>query len=130
MSKSLIFIVDDDPVYGEIFKKILEAKNYQNVELLESGEKCLENLHKKPALIILDFSLSGINGLDAVKAILAKQSKAKVVILTSLNRDEELVSKCYEAGIKGYFQKNAQGSEELLEWMDKNVSSGLFSFLK
>lgn len=128
MSKALIFLVDDDLIYGETFKKILEVKKYENVQLYESAEDCIENLGKKPELIILDFSLNGINGLDAVKAIKGKQPKVKIVILTSLNPDKDLESKCYEAGVKGFFHKNEEGSGQLINWMDENINRGLFSF--
>ena len=127
MSKALIFLVDDDPVYGETFKRILEVKKYSNVELYGSAEDCVSNLNKKPSLIILDFSLNGMNGLDAVRTIKDKLPKVKMVILTSLNPDKDLESKCYEAGVKGFFHKNAEGSEKLLEWMNSNMSSGFFS---
>lgn len=127
MFKSLIFLVDDDHIYGETLKKILELKKFKNIQLLESAEECVENLKSKPALIILDFSLNGMNGLDAVKAIKAKMPKAKIVILTSLNPDTMLEDKCYEAGVKGFFHKNAEGTEHLVSWMNKNLSSGLFS---
>ena len=129
MSKALIFVVDDDPIYGTTIKKILNVKKFENVALFQSGENCLERLSDKPELIILDFSLETLNGLDVLRLIKSKQPKTKVVFLTSLNENLELQEKCKQEGALGFFQKNQNGIDELIAWMEKNVRSGFFSFL-
>lgn len=130
MSKALIYVVDDDPIYGATIKKILSVQKFENVELYKSGEECLEALHKKPSLIILDFSLETLNGLDVLRMVKDKMPKAKVVFLTSLNEDPVLQEKCKEEGALGFFQKDQQGIADLVEWMKKHVSSGFLSFFK
>ena len=129
MSKALIFVVDDDHIYGTTIKKILNVKKFENVELFKSGENCLERLSDKPDLIILDFSLETLNGLDVLRLIKSKQPKTKVVFLTSLNENLELQEKCKQEGALGFFQKNQVGIDELIAWMEKNVRSGFLSFL-
>lgn len=130
MSNALINIVDDDPIYGTTLHKILNVKKYTNVKLYSSGEECLENLNNKPALIILDFSMERLNGLDVLKLIKTKQPKAKVVFLTSLNKDEKLITTCKAAGALGFFQKDEKGIEELIDWIGKNLKGGVLSIFK
>lgn len=130
MSKALIHVVDDDPIYGNTIKKILNLRNYNNVELFKSGESCIDRLGDKPDLIILDFSLETLNGLDVLRLIKSNHPKTKVVFLTSLNDNMELQDKCKQEGALGFFQKSQSGIDELILWMEKNVSGSFFSFLK
>ena len=130
MSKALIYIVEDDPALGNTLKKILELKGYENVILFNDGKVCLDQLHNKPALIILDFSLETLNGLDVLKIIKSTQPKTKVVIFSSLANDDVLMQKCIEGGALAFFNKNNEGREELIKWMSKSLKTGLFSFLK
>jgi len=127
MSKPLVFLVDDDPIFRKVTKKLLSLHGYDNVVDFENGEDCVNNLSRKPALIILDFRLETLNGLDVLKFIKSKQPRAKVVFFSSLDNTEELIKKCKEAGAVSFFQKDENGTEELITWMDKNVKSGLFS---
>lgn len=130
MSSKLIYVVDDDPVYGGTLKKILEVKQFENVSLFSNGEDCISQLHKKPALIILDFSLETLNGLDVLKWIKKESSSTKVVFLTSLNENKELQERCKQEGALGFFHKDQKGIDELVKWMDKNLNSGFLSFFK
>jgi CheY-like chemotaxis protein len=130
MPKELIYIIEDDPALGSTLKKILEVKGYENVQLFNDGKLCLDQLHKKPALIILDFSLETLNGLDVLKLIKEKQSKTKVVIFSSLANDIELMEKCKAAGALAYFNKNEEGRNQLIDWMNSKLSGGLFSFFR
>lgn len=127
MAKSLIFLVDDDPIFRKVTKKLLDLNGYNNVVDFESGEKCLAHLSQKPALIILDFRLETLNGLDVLKSIKSKSSKTRVVFFSSLDNSQELTKKCKEAGAISFFQKDEHGTDQLISWMDKNVKSNLFS---
>lgn len=127
MAKPLIYLVDDDPIFRKVTKKLLDLNGYTNVVDFDKGEDCLEQLSKRPSLIILDFRLETLNGLDVLKSIKAKHSKAKVVFFSSLDNSAELTDKCRQAGAVSFFQKDDEGTEELISWMDKNVKSGLFS---
>ncbi|MDH5366955.1 MAG: response regulator [Cyclobacteriaceae bacterium] len=128
MSKALIHIVDDDPLFGKSIKKILQVNKYENVVLFKNGEDCVQELHKKPKLVILDFSLETLNGLDVLRLIKKTNRNTKVVFLTSLDENKELQERCEKEGAEGFFHKDQEGIEELITWMKKNISSGFFSF--
>lgn len=130
MSKALIYIIEDDTALAATLKKILEVKGYENVVVFLDGKLCFEQLHNKPALIILDFSLETLNGLDVLKFIKKEQPKSKVVIYSSLANDIDLMEKCKTAGALAYFNKNEEGRTQLINWINSKLSSGLFSFLK
>src|SRR5438045_5396367 len=64
-----IFIVEDDPWYGEILGYHLSLNPDYHITRFTSGRQCLDNLHKKPALISIDYSLPDMNGAELFKEI-------------------------------------------------------------
>lgn len=82
-----IFIIDDDKVYLSIMKNLLE-KNFSNsnIYLYDNGFDALDNLlNIKPNLILLDYDMPLINGLDLLQKIKKDFSflKIKFILITS-----------------------------------------------
>lgn len=110
--RSLIFIVEDDPVFQEILKKKLEKKKFTNIKLFSNGEECLGKLNENPSVIFLDFSLDGLNGLDILKKIKSEKPKTKVYIVTVIE-DAVVREKCLRAGATNYFVKTDKDMDRL-----------------
>ena len=53
-----IFIVEDDPWYGEMLKYYLTMNDEYDVTLFDNGKDCLNHLHLKPDVVSIDFNLS------------------------------------------------------------------------
>ncbi|WP_317898083.1 response regulator [Aurantibacillus circumpalustris] len=86
-----LFLVDDD----KVFLKSLEIDFLENadfvVETFPTGELCVENLSKKPDLIILDYHLNGIeksamNGISTLDKIKAVNADIPVIMLSSQDK--------------------------------------------
>ncbi|MBW4657147.1 MAG: SpoIIE family protein phosphatase [Drouetiella hepatica Uher 2000/2452] len=80
-----ILIVDDDPVIRMILRKTLQAQGYQ-VAVAESGEECiLQAKALRPALIICDWLMAGITGLEVCRQIKADPDLSSIffILLTS-----------------------------------------------
>jgi len=125
-----LFIVEDDPVFVKLVVHVLEEMKFSKYEVFENGEECLARLQVKPALILLDFSLGGLNGLDVLSRIKEDSPKTDVVILTGLE-DKQVKQKCLDAGASDYVNKDPDG----LEYLKKNIlpayrKKGLLSFLR
>jgi two-component system, OmpR family, response regulator len=95
--KIKLFLVDDDA----LFLKSLEIQFLDNadfdIETFPTGELCIENLHKKPDVIILDYHLDGIdktamNGLKTLDKIKISNIEIPVIILSSQDKIEVAVS--------------------------------------
>lgn len=89
-------MVDDDAV----FLKLLEIEFLQfadfHVETYATGELCLENMHKNPDIVILDFHLDGIDksamdGIETLKKIKAQWVDIPVIMLSSQDKIEVAV---------------------------------------
>ncbi len=127
MGRSKIFLVDDDPVFIKILHHSFEAKKVKGVVDFSSGEECLANLNKRPALVLLDFSMKGLNGLDVLRQIKKQTPKTNVIILTGLE-DTAVKQKCLEEGASEYIVKNETGLDHLREnIIPQYKSTGLFS---
>lgn len=84
-----IFLVDDDTKHLVMLKSHLEKKSEYDViiSIFSSGENCLEKLHEKPDIIILDYWLDGIktdaaNGLEILKKIKSSNPECYVIMMS------------------------------------------------
>lgn len=89
--KTTLFLVDDDA----FFLKNLEIQFKETTDFLihtfPTGEMCLENLALNPAIIILDYYLSGvdkkaINGIETLDKIKAANPAIAVVMLSAQDK--------------------------------------------
>ncbi len=62
----LIFVVEDNQVYNKLVVSYLRSNKLTNVESYLSGEEALANLHKKPDIIIQDYLLEKMTGIDVL----------------------------------------------------------------
>jgi len=105
MSSFKIFIVEDDPFYGELLKRHLALNPDNEVLLFKSGREVLANLHKKPQMISLDYRLPDMTGMEILKKIHAGSPEIPVIIVSGqeeINTAVELI----RVGAYDYFVKD------------------------
>ncbi|MBL7776309.1 MAG: response regulator [Saprospiraceae bacterium] len=86
--KKKIFVVDDDKMFCNILADHLEDQIVYSVETFGTGEECLEQLHRQPDAIILDYYLDSKvpgakNGLEILQIIHKTDPGLKVIMLSS-----------------------------------------------
>jgi DNA-binding NtrC family response regulator len=102
----LIFIVDDDLIYQQLLKNELEQNHYTEIEIYSSGSDCLNNLHKKPDIIILDYNLQEkLNGVQVMKKIKELNPHIHVIIISAQERLEVVINSV-KYGAYDYVMKN------------------------
>lgn len=82
-NESLIFIVEDNEIFAGMLKFRLSQMGYENVKVFYSGKECMENLYLNPELVLLDYKLQDVSGLDILKEIKAINPDMQVIILSS-----------------------------------------------
>lgn len=91
--KAKIFIVEDEPSIATLVKYNLEKENYI-VFISNNGEEGLKEIKKtEPDLVLLDWMLPDLSGIDICNA-LRKESKYKnlpIIMLTAKNQEEDKV---------------------------------------
>tara|TARA_R110001592_G_scaffold60022_3_gene182472 strand:+ start:4622 stop:5056 length:435 start_codon:yes stop_codon:yes gene_type:complete len=90
-NKIKLFLVDDDALFLKSLEiDFMEKANFE-IETFSTGELCVDNLSKKPDVIILDYHLDGINigamnGLETLDKIKAFNANIPVIILSSQDK--------------------------------------------
>ncbi|RLD59599.1 MAG: sigma-54-dependent Fis family transcriptional regulator [Bacteroidetes bacterium] len=123
MSAFKIFVVEDDPLYGEMLKYHLSLNPDNEVFKFESGAECLKNLYREPSLISLDFSLPDMSGFDVIKKV--KQFNPDIpVIIVSGQEDISTAVNLLKDGAYDYFVKDEDTKERLWNSL-KNIKERL-----
>ncbi|MCX6250476.1 MAG: sigma-54 dependent transcriptional regulator [Bacteroidetes bacterium] len=78
----LIFIVEDDKWYGEFLEHHLTRNPDYVVRRYMNGKDCLANLHQKPNVITLDYSLPDLTGDEVLNKIKQFNPEIQVVIVS------------------------------------------------
>jgi len=112
-----ILVVDDDPNYRETVADLLEQEGYK-VSQVDTGIASLEEVKKKFFNVVLvDFKLADITGLDLAKKIKAVDRDTYIVLVTG-HASLETALKAIEMReeIYGYVVKGGDREPSLLEW--------------
>lgn len=106
MSKYRIMTVEDNEIFAMILDWNLKEDLDYMLTNVTSGEECIEQLDEwKPDMIIMDYMLPGLNGLDILKKIKKIKPKIKVIILSSQTNVQVAVD-LINAGAEQYIEKN------------------------
>lgn len=114
----LIFIVEDSVVYRELIVGHLQSKNFTNIKTFDNGEDCLNAIHLKPDLIVLDYSFGGINGLELMKKVKAENPWVDFVFISGQN-DVEVAVNIMKLGAADYVVKNNQAPYRLVRALEQ-----------
>ncbi len=112
MAQFKIFIVEDDPWYGEILQYHLSLNPDYEISRFTTGKECLANLSKKPGLISIDYSLPDINGFDLLKKIKDYNPDMPVIVI-SAQKDVNTAVSLLKEGARDYFIKD-ENTKDLL----------------
>ena len=123
MSQIKILLVDDHAVVRMGFKMLIEAEaDIKVIGEAESGEVAVKLFQElKPDIIVMDITMPGIGGLEAIDRILAKDKNTKILVL-SAHEDSVHPKRVLNAGAMGYLTKRS-AAEELIKAI-KSIHQG------
>ena len=103
-----VMLVDDHPVVRAGFRRLLEtAGDLTVVAEAVSGEDSIRLYDQHhPDVVVMDLSMPGIGGLEAVRRILARDPEARLMVF-SVHDSEAMLSRTMQAGVLGYITKQA-----------------------
>lgn len=115
MSQINVLLVDDHAVVRMGFKMLLEsAPDIKVVAEAESGEQGVKlYMEHHPDVVVMDITMPGIGGLEAIERIMAKESNARILVL-SAHEDSVHPKRVLNAGAMGYLTKRS-AAEELIK---------------
>ncbi len=100
-----IFIVEDDPWYGEVLSFHLSLNPEFTVKRLSTAKECLASLQLRPSVITIDYRLPDMNGFELFKKIRTVCPDLPVIIISSQD-DVSIAVEFLKAGASEYFVKD------------------------
>ena len=106
-----ILIVDDNPAVRRYLRAILEQQESWHVSAeARTGAEALQSvLHSPPDLVVLDYQMPDLNGVDVAKQISEMFPKIPILMVT-LHLSKQLADAAREAGVRGACAKQDIGS--------------------
>jgi len=108
-----IFVVEDDLVYSKFLKHVLELNPDFEVDYFTTGKECINNLHKKPSIITLDYSLPDLSGEGVLKQIREFDPNISVIIISAQDKIKTAVD-LLKLGAFDYIAKDQEAKDRIL----------------
>jgi DNA-binding NarL/FixJ family response regulator len=110
LNRVRVLLADDHDELLERVKSILTA-DFDVIGSAMNGHELIALVEgRRPDVVVTDISMPGLNGIDAVRQLLANGSTAKFIFLT-LHEDGVFVGACFAAGAMGYVLKRRTSTD-------------------
>lgn len=109
-----VVIVDDQIMIRMAVKGILESAG--DIEVIGEADRAAEAIETvkrlKPSVVLMDLRMPGMDGVEAIRIIVADQSlsSTRILVLTTFEGDQDVMS-ALRAGAHGYLGKSAEPDE-------------------
>ncbi len=151
MDKIKVLVIDDEPMYAGIIEKILDPDRYSVLKNFDAGSGIKAAEEKKPDIILLDWKLPDMEGIEACRILKSSANTKNIPVLmftsmaTTKNKvagleagaddyitkpfdDKELIARINAAFRR--FQGERQEIEENIKTVERYISKELFNRLK
>ena len=118
-----VFVVEDDAIFGKTIQFSLEKEEDFDVALFTNGADLIKNLHQNPDIVVIDYNLPDMNGLEILQRVKG-YNDAIVPIILSGQDEVQVVVQAYKMGAKDYILKSANSHVELIQSV-KTLGSGV-----
>lgn len=106
-----ILLVDDNPAVRRYLRAILEQQESWKVsgEARTGGEALRQVLESQPDLIVLDYQMPDLNGVDVARQI-SEMFPAIPILMVTIHLSRQLADAARQAGVRGACAKQDIGS--------------------
>jgi DNA-binding NarL/FixJ family response regulator len=112
-----ILIVDDHPLTREALSSLLSAHGFDVVGEASDGAQAIESAGRlRPDLVLLDLSMPGMDGLQALPRLREAAPECEVVVLTASGTEENLLA-AIRGGAAGYLLKT-ESPDRIAEFLE------------
>lgn len=109
MAGELILIIEDNDKNLKLVRDVLQFNGYETAEATTAEDGLVLARSRRPALILMDIHLPGMDGFAALRQLRADPiTKATLVIAVTASAMERDRQKILEAGFDGYISKPIQ----------------------
>lgn len=103
-----IMLVDDHAIVRSGFRRLLEQQPGCHVvaEAADADRAYALFMEHEPDVTVLDLSMPGVSGLDAIRRIIARKPSAKILVF-SMHEDASLAERAIQLGARGFVTKSS-----------------------
>ena len=102
-----VMLVDDHTIVRMGFRMLLSNADIEVVAEAQTGEEACQQVPKvKPDVVVMDLTMPGMGGLEAVRRLLAQDAKLRILVL-SAHEDTAHPQRVLRAGALGYLAKRS-----------------------
>lgn len=108
-----VLVVDDHPLFRAGIRDRIQSVDDSIVVVGEAGsgqEACEQIRALRPAVVLMDIAMPGMNGIEATRIISGSWPEVAVIIL-SVYDDDQYVQAALKAGASGYLLKTVEAAE-------------------
>jgi two-component system nitrate/nitrite response regulator NarL len=117
-----ILIVDDHPITRDALAALLGQHGFSVVGEAGDGKEAIELARRlRPEIVLLDLSMPGLGGLEALPRLREAAPESEVVVLTASGTEENLLA-AIRGGAAGYLLKS-EPPERIAEFL-RGVGQG------
>ncbi len=123
--KKTIVLADDHAMFRQGLSALLEREGYEIAGQATNGHEAIRMVRQlNPTLVILDFGMPLLNGIDAAREILKRSPTAQIILLT-MYEDDAYVLEALKAGVRGYVLKS-QATMDLVNAMREVLKGSIY----
>jgi DNA-binding NarL/FixJ family response regulator len=110
-----VLIADDHRLFAESLRALLcEDERVEVVGIAQTGDEAVRLATRLlPDIVLMDFSMPGLDGMEATRRINDLELPCRVLLLTG-DQDDDVAAHAHEAGAAGFVRKE-QGADVLRE---------------
>lgn len=101
-------VADDDPLVRRLIRDTLQTDGVTVVADACNGREAVElALFYRPDVVVMDFLMPGLDGIEATRGIYERDPEIRIVLLTGA-ADDEIGVRALRAGAVGYLSKDLE----------------------
>lgn len=110
--KTKVIIVDDHALFSDGLTRILtESRNFEVIKQVYESRHALFHFRElNPDLVLVDYNMPGLDGLEVVKQLRELQHDCKIVVI-SMYADKKEIQRFVSAGVDGYLTKTTHADD-------------------
>lgn len=98
-----VLIVDDQAGIRALLREVFSIFGFEVIEA-QNGYEGLENLERRPDIILLDMKMPGLSGIETLRQLRIKNATVPVILVTAY-QDLEMINEAERLGINARLMK-------------------------
>ncbi len=113
-----IFVVDDNPLARKVYQQCLARMGCERMKVYDNGQDCINELVEHPDLVLIDYMMEPLNGLEVLKKIKRFNPDVYLVMISGQTNLQVAVN-AMKYGAFDYIIKGDTESEQIAAVLHK-----------